>query len=164
MSLSYFPSWIIFCCIIIKSNQPILPYITVTVMRDSLCWKEKTVEFEVGNQNVDNLQFLQTGYILKCTISHPVKLVRNYQCSQYWSMSCNNKKKKILIYVLFCDSQIIVQETSIWKKDMLQYFGVDMSAKLVKVLRLWFETLCWQSECFLMWARLEDDLRLCTTN
>ncbi|XP_053372624.1 nodal modulator 2-like [Mercenaria mercenaria] len=45
-----------------------------TIMRDSLCWKAKTIDFEVGSSNVDNLQFLQTGYILKCTISHPITL------------------------------------------------------------------------------------------
>ena len=59
-------------------------------MRDSLCWKEKTIDFEVGNSDVDNLQFLQTGYILKCTISHPIKLVSesrhchsDFSCSVY---------------------------------------------------------------------------------
>ncbi|KAL4228821.1 hypothetical protein ACF0H5_011861 [Mactra antiquata] len=45
-----------------------------TVMRDSLCWKDKTIEFEVGATDVNNLLFIQTGYILKCTISHPITL------------------------------------------------------------------------------------------
>ncbi|XP_052252971.1 nodal modulator 3-like [Dreissena polymorpha] len=45
-----------------------------TVMRDNLCWKDKTIEFEVTNSNKNDINFVQTGYILKCTISHPVTL------------------------------------------------------------------------------------------
>ncbi|XP_052805284.1 nodal modulator 1-like [Mya arenaria] len=45
-----------------------------TVLRDSLCWEEKTLELEVTSKNDDSLSFLQTGYILKCTISHSTTL------------------------------------------------------------------------------------------
>jgi len=45
-----------------------------TILKDNLCWKAKTVEFEVANENLDSLQFQQTGYILKCTLSHSITL------------------------------------------------------------------------------------------
>ena len=47
----------------------------MTVLRDNLCWKEKTIDIEVINENIGSLNFQQTGYILKCTISHAVSLV-----------------------------------------------------------------------------------------
>ncbi|KAL3886602.1 hypothetical protein ACJMK2_026586 [Sinanodonta woodiana] len=46
----------------------------VTLLRDSWCWKNKTLEFEIIDKNVDDLAFVQTGFILKCTISHSINL------------------------------------------------------------------------------------------
>nr|XP_022336385.1 nodal modulator 1-like isoform X1 [Crassostrea virginica] len=46
----------------------------VTLLHDTWCWKEKTLEIEVKSSDVANVDFTQTGYILKCTISHEIKL------------------------------------------------------------------------------------------
>ncbi|KAK3103627.1 hypothetical protein FSP39_020627 [Pinctada imbricata] len=46
----------------------------VTLLHDTWCWKEKSVEVEVSNSDIASVDFLQTGYILKCSISHEIKL------------------------------------------------------------------------------------------
>ncbi|XP_061181394.1 BOS complex subunit NOMO1-like [Saccostrea echinata] len=46
----------------------------VTLLHDTWCWKDKTLEIEVKNSDVINVDFTQTGYILKCTISHEIIL------------------------------------------------------------------------------------------
>jgi hypothetical protein len=47
----------------------------VTLLHDTWCWKDKTLEIEVKSSDVTNVDFTQTGYILKCTISHEIILV-----------------------------------------------------------------------------------------
>lgn len=46
----------------------------VTLLHDTWCWKDKTLEVEVKSSDVADVDFTQTGYILKCTISHEIKL------------------------------------------------------------------------------------------
>ena len=46
----------------------------VTLMHDTWCWKEKTVDIEVTDKDLTGIKFIQTGYILKCSISHEIKL------------------------------------------------------------------------------------------
>nr|KAG5688657.1 hypothetical protein BaRGS_017511 [Batillaria attramentaria] len=45
-----------------------------TIIQDSWCWKNKSVELEVGEGDVTGLAFTHNGYILKCSISHPITL------------------------------------------------------------------------------------------
>lgn len=44
-------------------------------MHDTWCWKEKTIDIEVTDKDLTGIKFIQTGYILKCSISHEIKLV-----------------------------------------------------------------------------------------
>ncbi|XP_048249948.1 nodal modulator 1-like [Haliotis rufescens] len=46
----------------------------VTMLQDSWCWKDKTLEIEVVDQDLTGVDFVQTGYILKCSISHEITL------------------------------------------------------------------------------------------
>ncbi|OWF46756.1 nodal modulator 1-like [Mizuhopecten yessoensis] len=46
----------------------------VTLLQDSWCWKEKTLDVEVASADLSGIEFTQTGYILKCSISHEIKL------------------------------------------------------------------------------------------
>lgn len=46
----------------------------VTLLQDSWCWKEKSLDVEVASADLSGLEFTQTGYILKCSISHEIKL------------------------------------------------------------------------------------------
>ncbi|KAJ8298746.1 hypothetical protein KUTeg_022806 [Tegillarca granosa] len=46
----------------------------VTLLHDSWCWKDKTLDVEVVDTDISGIEFVQTGYILKCSISHEVKL------------------------------------------------------------------------------------------
>ncbi|ESO93836.1 hypothetical protein LOTGIDRAFT_104485 [Lottia gigantea] len=45
-----------------------------TILQDSWCWKEKAIEFEVVDSDISSLAFSQTGYILKCSVSHPINI------------------------------------------------------------------------------------------
>ncbi|KAK7106662.1 BOS complex subunit NOMO1-like isoform X2 [Littorina saxatilis] len=45
-----------------------------TIVQDSWCWKSKTVDLEVGEGDVTGVSFTHNGYILKCSISHPITL------------------------------------------------------------------------------------------
>ncbi|CAC5408303.1 Nodal modulator 2,Nodal modulator 3,Nodal modulator 1 [Mytilus coruscus] len=44
------------------------------LMHDTWCWKEKTIDIEVTDKDLTGIKFIQTGYILKCSISHEIKL------------------------------------------------------------------------------------------
>lgn len=46
-----------------------------TLLQDTWCWKDKTLEFEVVESDVNSgLDFFQNGYILKCSLSHEISL------------------------------------------------------------------------------------------
>lgn len=44
------------------------------ILQDSWCWKNKSLEVEIKDSDVDNLKFIQTGYVLKCSLSHNISL------------------------------------------------------------------------------------------
>ena len=46
-----------------------------SVLEDSWCWENETLEFQVSESDVDDLLFIQSGYILKCILSHNITLV-----------------------------------------------------------------------------------------
>ncbi|PVD27782.1 hypothetical protein C0Q70_12955 [Pomacea canaliculata] len=45
-----------------------------SILQDTWCWKDKSVEVEVRDGDVSGISFTHTGYILKCSISHPITL------------------------------------------------------------------------------------------
>ncbi|XP_067042514.1 BOS complex subunit NOMO3-like [Acropora muricata] len=45
-----------------------------TVVEESWCWENETVEFQVSESDVNDLKFVQSGYILKCILSHNITL------------------------------------------------------------------------------------------
>ena len=48
---------------------------TVTLHHDLWCWEEKMVEIEVVDKDVESVEFVQSGYILACSLSHDIMLV-----------------------------------------------------------------------------------------
>lgn len=46
-----------------------------TVIQEMWCWSNKTIEFVIGDEDVTTLKFTQSGFILKCSLSHPITLV-----------------------------------------------------------------------------------------
>ncbi|XP_029647558.1 nodal modulator 1 [Octopus sinensis] len=46
----------------------------VAPLQDNWCWKEKSQEIEITNKDVTGLEFSQTGFILKCGLSHEITL------------------------------------------------------------------------------------------
>ena len=49
--------------------------IVATVLEESWCWENESLEFQVAETDVSDLQFVQSGYILKCILSHNITLV-----------------------------------------------------------------------------------------
>ncbi|GFR78590.1 nodal modulator 1 [Elysia marginata] len=45
-----------------------------SIVMDNWCWKNRSVELEVGAQDLSGLEFSHSGYILKCSVSHPITI------------------------------------------------------------------------------------------
>ena len=56
-------------------NNLVLVTFAATVVEESWCWENETVEFQVSESDVNDLKFVQSGYILKCILSHNITLV-----------------------------------------------------------------------------------------
>ena len=50
-------------------------WFSVSVLEESWCWESSSFEFQVSEADVSDLQFVQSGYILKCILSHDITLV-----------------------------------------------------------------------------------------
>lgn len=48
---------------------------SVAISHEEWCWKQKSVEVEVMDSNVEGVEFRQTGYMLRCSLSHAITLV-----------------------------------------------------------------------------------------
>ncbi|XP_062854165.1 BOS complex subunit NOMO1 [Trichomycterus rosablanca] len=46
----------------------------VAISHEEWCWKQKSVEVEVLDSNVEGVEFRQTGYMLRCSLSHAITL------------------------------------------------------------------------------------------
>uniref|UniRef100_A0A8C5QXB5 Nodal modulator 1 n=1 Tax=Leptobrachium leishanense TaxID=445787 RepID=A0A8C5QXB5_9ANUR len=46
----------------------------VTIIQEDWCWKNKSLEFEVKDEDVVGLELRQTGYMLRCSLSHAITL------------------------------------------------------------------------------------------
>ena len=49
--------------------------ISVTLHQEEWCWQQKTLDIEVTDSDVKDVNFQQSGYILSCSLSHAIKLV-----------------------------------------------------------------------------------------
>lgn len=47
----------------------------VSIMHEDWCWKNKSLEVEVLEDDVSAIEFRQTGYMLRCSLSHAITLV-----------------------------------------------------------------------------------------
>ncbi|GFO10962.1 nodal modulator 1 [Plakobranchus ocellatus] len=45
-----------------------------SIVMDNWCWKNRSIEVEVGAQDLSGLEFSHSGYILKCSVSHPITI------------------------------------------------------------------------------------------
>lgn len=46
----------------------------VAISHEEWCWKQKSVEVEVVDSNVEGVEFRQTGFMLRCSLSHAITL------------------------------------------------------------------------------------------
>ena len=53
----------------------VLFVLAVSLLHEEWCWKEKTAEIEVVDKDVTDISFVQSGYILSCSLSHDIRLV-----------------------------------------------------------------------------------------
>ncbi|XP_066273617.1 BOS complex subunit NOMO1-like [Branchiostoma lanceolatum] len=47
---------------------------TVTVHQEQWCWKEASLTVNIANSDIQGLVFVQTGFMLKCSLSHDISL------------------------------------------------------------------------------------------
>ena len=47
----------------------------VSILHEDWCWKNKSLEVEVLEDDVPTVEFRQTGYMLRCSLSHAITLV-----------------------------------------------------------------------------------------
>ena len=47
----------------------------VSILHEDWCWKNKSLEVEVLEDDVSAVEFRQTGYMLRCSLSHAITLV-----------------------------------------------------------------------------------------
>ncbi|XP_019619282.1 PREDICTED: LOW QUALITY PROTEIN: nodal modulator 1-like, partial [Branchiostoma belcheri] len=47
---------------------------TVTVQQEQWCWKEASLTVDIANSDIQGLVFVQTGFMLKCSLSHDISL------------------------------------------------------------------------------------------
>lgn len=47
----------------------------VSIIHEDWCWKNKSLEVEVLEDDVSAIEFRQTGYMLRCSLSHAITLV-----------------------------------------------------------------------------------------
>lgn len=52
-------------------------FVAVSVSQEDWCWKNKSLEVEVLDADVMGVEFKQNGYILRCSLSHAITLVRD---------------------------------------------------------------------------------------
>ena len=46
----------------------------ISIMHEDWCWKNKSLEVEVLEDDVSAVEFRQTGYMLRCALSHAITL------------------------------------------------------------------------------------------
>ncbi|XP_019368143.1 PREDICTED: nodal modulator 1, partial [Gavialis gangeticus] len=46
----------------------------ISIVHEDWCWKNKSLELEVMEEDVSGLEFRQTGYMLRCSLSHAITL------------------------------------------------------------------------------------------
>uniref|UniRef100_A0A8C0I7N3 Prealbumin-like fold domain-containing protein n=1 Tax=Bubo bubo TaxID=30461 RepID=A0A8C0I7N3_BUBBB len=46
----------------------------VSIIHEDWCWKNKSLELEVMEEDVSGVEFRQTGYMLRCSLSHAITL------------------------------------------------------------------------------------------
>ena len=64
-----------FICLSCITVLKIVFVFAVSLLHEEWCWKEKTAEIEVVDKDVTNISFVQSGYILSCSLSHDIRLV-----------------------------------------------------------------------------------------
>lgn len=58
-------------------------------MHEDWCWKNKSLEVEVLEDDVSVIEFRQTGYMLRCSLSHAITLVCvAWEDSHIWKVTC----------------------------------------------------------------------------
>uniref|UniRef100_A0A8C8ZI42 Nodal modulator 1 n=1 Tax=Prolemur simus TaxID=1328070 RepID=A0A8C8ZI42_PROSS len=63
-----FPHWV---ALTMTADAPLAG---VSIMHEDWCWKNKSLEVEVVEDDVSAVEFRQTGYMLRCSLSHAITL------------------------------------------------------------------------------------------
>ncbi|XP_021267430.1 nodal modulator 1-like [Numida meleagris] len=52
----------------------------VSIVHEDWCWKNKSLEVEIMEEDVSGIEFRQTGYMLRCSLSHAITLLLIVNC------------------------------------------------------------------------------------
>ncbi len=58
----------------------------MSLLQEEWCWKEKSIEIEVTDKDLSDVNFVQSGYILSCSLSHDIILVSPEECLLLFSV------------------------------------------------------------------------------
>lgn len=50
-------------------------FLSVSVLNEQWCWKMKSLEIEIIDKDLTNVDFVQTGFMLSASLSHSITLV-----------------------------------------------------------------------------------------
>uniref|UniRef100_A0A8U7PAH0 Uncharacterized protein n=1 Tax=Corvus moneduloides TaxID=1196302 RepID=A0A8U7PAH0_CORMO len=57
-----------------KTLAVVSPSSRLSIVHEDWCWKNKSLELEVLEEDVSGVEFRQTGYMLRCSLSHAITL------------------------------------------------------------------------------------------
>lgn len=76
--------------------------VPVSIVHEDWCWKNKSLELEVLEEDVSGVEFRQTGYMLRCSLSHAITLVCRKQMFLYVSKDLEKVDGFMLGVKAFC--------------------------------------------------------------
>ncbi len=99
----------------------------MSITQEEWCWKHKSVEIDVLDSYVEGVEFRQTGYLLRCSLSHAITLVRTENI-QWLKMSDH-----------------IVTQISCFKHKMVMLMIMHYLSIILGIFPRWQLTRkCWQ--------------------
>uniref|UniRef100_A0A8B9CN81 Prealbumin-like fold domain-containing protein n=1 Tax=Anser brachyrhynchus TaxID=132585 RepID=A0A8B9CN81_9AVES len=76
----------------------------ISIVHEDWCWKNKSLELEVMEEDVSGVEFRQTGYMLRCSLSHAITLHYNFavmgartQLNKMWLFSLGGRSSPSIL-------------------------------------------------------------------
>ena len=104
-------------------------WFAVSLLHEEWCWKEKTADIEVTDKDVTDVAFVQSGYILSCSLSHDIRLVSDKSCDCGFFLFVARSSVQLLCQVSnFAECLLLLKffaelcsREQTWKRWLLQF-------------------------------------------